>query len=123
MFCLERRITRELYWAGFGFQVWCQLLSHAVQAADSTVFVIDEPEIYLHADVQRQLVSIIRELGPDIIIATRNSTEIMAEADPSEIVLVDKTHRSGERLKTIEGLQNALEKVGSDTKYHACETC
>ena len=55
MFCLERRITRELYWAGFGFQVWCQLLSHAVQAAGSTVFVIDEPEIYLHADVQRQL--------------------------------------------------------------------
>ena len=28
MFCLEDRITRELYWTGYGFQVWCQLLSH-----------------------------------------------------------------------------------------------
>jgi predicted ATP-dependent endonuclease of OLD family len=63
MFCLERRMTRELYWAGFGFQVWCQLLTHVVRAAESTIFVIDEPEIYLHADLQRQLVSIARELG------------------------------------------------------------
>ena len=28
MFCQENRITRELYWTGFGFQVWCQLLTH-----------------------------------------------------------------------------------------------
>lgn len=112
MFCLERRITRELYWAGFGFQVWCQLLTNIVRAEESTIFVIDEPEIYLHADLQRQFVSIVRELGPDVVMAT-HSTEIMAEADPSEIVLVDKTRQSGERLKTVEALQKALETVGS----------
>jgi hypothetical protein len=28
MFCLENRITRELYWTCFGFQAWCQLLTH-----------------------------------------------------------------------------------------------
>ena len=27
MFCVESRIPREMYWAGFGFQVWCQLLT------------------------------------------------------------------------------------------------
>ena len=112
MFCLERRMTRELFWAGFGFQVWCQLLTHIVRARQSTVFVIDEPEIYLHADLQRQLVSILRDLGPDIVMAT-HSTEIMAEADPSEIMLVDKHRRSAERLRTVEGLQAALEAVGS----------
>ncbi len=105
-------MTRELYWAGFGFQVWCQLLTHIVGARESTIFVIDEPEIYLHADLQRALVSIVRELGPDIVMAT-HSTEIMAEADPSEIVLVDKSRRSGERLNTIESLKGAIEKVGS----------
>lgn len=25
MFCLEERMTREIYWVGFGFQIWCQL--------------------------------------------------------------------------------------------------
>ena len=28
MFCKEERIPRELFWSGFGFQVWCQLLTH-----------------------------------------------------------------------------------------------
>jgi hypothetical protein len=28
MFCPEGRIPRELFWSGFGFQVWCQMLTH-----------------------------------------------------------------------------------------------
>ena len=28
MFCPEERIDREIFWAGFGFQVWCQMLTH-----------------------------------------------------------------------------------------------
>lgn len=30
MFFLENRITREICWAGFGFQVWLQLLTHII---------------------------------------------------------------------------------------------
>lgn len=28
MFCPEERIPREIFWAGFGFQVWCQMLTY-----------------------------------------------------------------------------------------------
>jgi energy-coupling factor transporter ATP-binding protein EcfA2 len=112
MFCLEGRMTRELYWAGFGFQVWCQLLTHLSRAQDTTLLVVDEPEIYLHPDVQRQLLTILRESGPDILLAT-HSTEIMAEADPSEIVLVDKGRQTADRLKDIAGVQRAMDLVGS----------
>ena len=80
MFCLEQRISRELYWAGSGFQVWCQLLTHIVSGRDSTVVGVDEPEIYLHPDVQRQLVGILRELECDVVTAT-HSPEIIGEAD------------------------------------------
>ena len=112
MFCLEERMTRELYWAGFGFQIWCQLLTHLARAKDTTLVVVDEPEVYLHPDVQRQLLGILRDMGPDILLAT-HSTEIMAEADPSEIVLVDKRKYSAERLKDIAGVQRAMDSVGS----------
>lgn len=47
MFCTEDRITRELYWTGYGFQIWCQLMSHIFRSQGDTVFVIDEPDIYL----------------------------------------------------------------------------
>ena len=112
MFCLEDRMTRELYWAGFGFQIWCQLLTHLCRAQDSSLVVIDEPEVYLHPDIQRQLIGILRELGPDVLLAT-HSTEIMAEADPSEIVLVDRRKQNFERLKDTVGVQRAMDAVGS----------
>jgi len=112
MFCKEKRIDRELYWAGFGFQVWCQMLTHVARSADCTILAIDEPEIYLHPGVQRQLMSLLREVGPDVLIAT-HSTEMIAEADPSDILLIDKSLRSARRLTDISEVQAALEQIGS----------
>ncbi|WP_136681233.1 ATP-binding protein [Neptunomonas sp. XY-337] len=112
MFVSEDRIDREVYWAGFGFQIWCQLLTHLSRSSDASIVIIDEPEIYLHPDVQRQLLSILRGLESDVLLAT-HSVEIMGEADPSEILLVNKGARSAKRLKDIEGVQVALEALGS----------
>jgi energy-coupling factor transporter ATP-binding protein EcfA2 len=112
MFCLEKRISRELYWSGFGFQIWCQLLTHITRAREDSIVVVDEPENYLHPDVQRQLLAILRDAGPDILLAT-HSAEVMGEADPSEILVVDKTKASADRLKNFEGVQSALNIIGS----------
>ena len=112
MFCREDRLTRELYWVGFGFQIWCQLLTHFSRSKGSSLIVVDEPETYLHPDVQRQLLSIARDLGCDILLAT-HSSEIMSEADPAEIVVIDKQKRAGERLRDVVGVQRALDAVGS----------
>ena len=112
MFCSENRRDRELYWAGLGFQVWCQLLTHVSRCSDSDLLIVDEPEVYLHPDVQRQLLGILRDVRPDVVLAT-HSTEILGEADPSEILLVDKTRRSAKRLRDAEGVQQALDVIGS----------
>jgi energy-coupling factor transporter ATP-binding protein EcfA2 len=112
MFCLEGRMTREIYWVGFGFQVWCQLLTHLSRATEGSLVVVDEPEVYLHPDVQRQLLGIIRDIGADVILAT-HSSEIIAEADPAELVMVDKRHRFSERLRNVADIQRALDIVGS----------
>lgn len=112
MFCRENRMTRELFWSGFGFQIWLQLLAHISRSQDASILIVDEPELYLHPDVQLQLLTILREAGPDVLVAT-HSTEIMSEADPSEILLVDKAKKSAERLRDVEGVQRALTAVGS----------
>lgn len=112
MMCIEDRVPRELYWSGFGFQVWSQLLTHIVRGSSAGLLIIDEPEIYLHPDVQRQLVGILRDLGPDIFLAT-HSTEVMAEAEPSEMLIIDKTRRSAKRLRDHEATQAAFERIGS----------
>ncbi len=112
MFVSEKRIDRELFWAGSGFQVWCQLLTHISRCSTSDLLVVDEPEVYLHPEVQRQLLGILRDQHPDILLAT-HSVEIMSEADPSEILLVNKSHRSARRLHDVEGVQQAIDNIGS----------
>ena len=113
MFCPEERIPREIFWAGFGFQIWCQMLTHVVQARNASIFLIDEPDIYLHADLQRQLLSLLRNLGQDILVAT-HSTEMITEADSDDIVLVDKNRRAARRIKEPGELVNVFSILGSD---------
>lgn len=112
MFCLENRIPREIYWMGYGFQVWCQMLTYIVNNQNSSIFLIDEPDIYLHSDLQRRLISILRSLGPDILIAT-HSTEIMSEADIDELVVINKQNRSAKRIRNSGDLQAVFQALGS----------
>lgn len=113
MFCPEERIDRELFWAGFGFQVWCQMLTFMVRHTRSSLFIIDEPDIYLHSDLQRQLVTALRNLGPDILLAT-HSTEIISEADPNEILFVTKRAQSAKRVGDPSQLRSIFNTLGSN---------
>lgn len=113
MYCPEGRIPREIFWAGFGFQVWCQMLTHIVQSSDMSIFLIDEPDIYLHSDLQRQLLSLLQNLGPDILVAT-HSTEIVSEAEPNDIVLIDKNRNAARRIKDPTQLNEVFARLGSN---------
>jgi energy-coupling factor transporter ATP-binding protein EcfA2 len=113
MFCPEERIDREIVWAGFGFQVWCQMLTHLIQSKAASIFLIDEPDIYLHSDLQRQLVGLLRALGPDILIAT-HSTEIITEAEADEIVLINKKRRSAKRISNQTDVETVFRELGSN---------
>jgi hypothetical protein len=113
MFCPEERIPREIFWAGFGFQVWCQMLTHIIQSKDTALFLIDEPDIYLHSDLQRQLLGILRNMGPDILIAT-HSTEIITEAETDDIVIINKQGKSSHRIHNPSQLGQVFKILGSN---------
>lgn len=112
MFCSEERHDREIFWAGFGFQIWCQILTYLSREDKFDLIIVDEPEVYLHPDIQRQLLGLLRDMDSDVLIAT-HSVEILGESEPSEIVLVDKKNKSAKRLKDIEEVQLALDVIGS----------
>jgi AAA15 family ATPase/GTPase len=113
MFCPEERIPREIFWAGFGFQVWCQMLTYIIKNRNSTLFLIDEPDIYLHSDLQRQLLSILKNLGPDIIIAT-HSTELISEAEINDILIINNKNKSATRIKDLSQLREIFHVLGSN---------
>lgn len=113
VFCPENRIPREIFWAGFGFQVWCQMLTYIVKNKNASLFLIDEPDIYLHSDLQRQLLGILKNLGHDIIIAT-HSTEIISEAEINDIILINKNNSNAVRINDPIELKQIYLELGSN---------
>jgi energy-coupling factor transporter ATP-binding protein EcfA2 len=113
MFCPEERFAREIYWAGFGFQVWCQLLTFIIRSKNTALLIIDEPDIYLHSDLQRQLVSHLESISSDIIFAT-HSTEIISEADPGDLLVVNKKTQSAKRIRDPMQIQGVFSALGSN---------
>lgn len=113
MFCPEERFPREICWSGYGFQVWCQMLTYIVKAKNASILVIDEPDIYLHADLQRQLVSLLRELGPDIVLAT-HSTEIISETEPTSLLNINKRNLSARRMGDVSQVKRVFAALGSN---------
>ncbi|MBP9771787.1 MAG: AAA family ATPase [Candidatus Pacebacteria bacterium] len=113
MFCPEERVPREIYWAGFGFQVWCQMLTFILQARGASVLVIDEPDIYLHSDLQRQLVSILKDLGIQVIIAT-HSIEIITEVEAESLLTIHKKRLHASRISNVKDLQAIYQLLGSN---------
>jgi predicted ATP-dependent endonuclease of OLD family len=75
--------------------------------------LIDEPDIYLHSDLQRQLIGLLRNMGPDILIAT-HSTEIITEAEADDIVLINKRYRVAQRIRNPSQLETVFKMLGSN---------
>ena len=112
MFCEENRITREICWAGFGFQIWLQLLTHIVNAKNADVIIVDEPEIYLHPDLQHKILDLLRNTKAKIVLAT-HSVEIINSVEPNEVLLIDKRSKVAKRISDLEGLQGVSNILGS----------
>lgn len=113
MFCPEQRYPREIFWAGFGFQVWCQMLTYMIRGMNESLLIIDEPDIYLHSDLQRQLLNLLDATGPDVLVAT-HSTEMISETEPGNLLLVRKEGHSAKRLTNTSELQKVFAVLGSN---------
>ena len=73
------RTPKELYWIGDGMQIFVQILTHLWRLRSADVVILDEPDLYLHADLQRRLVRLLDSTSAQTITAT-HSSEMLAEA-------------------------------------------
>ena len=106
------RVPKELSWAGDGIQIWVQLLWHIFRAQDATTILLDEPEVYLHPDLQRRLVRLLDGLSAQIILAS-HSADVIAEAPPDGILWVDRRQGAARRVKSQQSLSNLSASLGS----------
>ncbi len=105
-----RRSPKEICWAGDGMQVWLQILLYLRRYATADIVVLDEPDIYLHADLQRRLVRVLEELGAQTIAAS-HSPEVLGEAQTENVLWVDKSRRRA--VRGNDALGRSADAVGS----------
>ena len=106
------RVGRELAWAGDGIQIWLQILYHIYRTRARETLILDEPEVYLHPDLQRKLVYLLEDTGRQTIVAT-HSSEMAAEADPKLVVIVDKSKSSARRARDDSDLELLSTALGT----------
>lgn len=101
----------ELAVMGHGLQMWLQMLWFLIRAREDAAVVLDEPDVYMHPDLQRRLLRYLEGRTQQVIVAT-HSVEMMSEVEPDEIVTVDATRRRSRRARTLADAQQAVALVG-----------
>jgi predicted ATP-dependent endonuclease of OLD family len=102
----------EIAWMGHGLQMWLQTMWFLTRAGEQSVVILDEPDVYMHPDLQRKLLRFIRGRFPQQIIAT-HSTEILSEADPSNVLIIDRKHPRSSFATDLAAIQRVAENIGS----------
>lgn len=103
---------KEVYWLGDGLQIWLQVLLHIWLNGDVETLILDEPDVFLHPDLQRRLVSILDDMDKQVILAT-HAPEIVGEASKDAVVWVDRTRRRSRRAGEPLVLQKLNAVLGS----------
>ena len=106
------RSLKELVWAGDGIQVWLQILYHIYRTRHRETLILDEPEVYLHPDLQRKLVHLLEDTGRQVTVAT-HSSEIAAEADPKLVMIVEKARKRARRARDESDLELLSAALGT----------
>ena len=93
-------------------QIFVQILTHLWRLKPADVVILDEPDLYLHADLQRRLVRLLDSTEAQTITAT-HSSEMLAEASSESVVWVDKTRRRAIRRPKPASLEDLSTQIGS----------
>ena len=57
----EKDFNAEIGVMGHGLQMWMQILLFIYNSANASTLIIDEPDVYLHADLQKKLYKLLRK--------------------------------------------------------------
>lgn len=109
----EGPFASEAAWVGGGLQAWMQILWFLCRTPLDGVAVLDEPDVFLHADMQRKLIKLLGERGHSQIIVATHSSEIISDTPPETISVVRKREPESYRPLTKVKLQSVIDSLGS----------
>lgn len=107
----DEGFSAEIGNMGSGIQMWLQIIWFISHCEKNSTVVLDEPDVYMHPDLQKKLLRIAKRMFNQVIIAT-HSVEIISSVEPSSIVCVDKKSRKLRYANDIITVQNIINIIG-----------
>lgn len=128
----------EIGWMGHGLQMWMQVMWFLAYNRSATnqstkrspqqggeeshikhvqTVILDEPDVYMHPDLQRKLVRLIKGRYPQTIIAT-HSVEMMAEVPPENILMIERSEGRARFASDIPSAQRIIDHIGGVHNLH-----
>jgi hypothetical protein len=101
----------EVSLMGHGLQMWLQTIWFLARTPRETTVVLDEPDVYMHPDLQRRLLSLVRDRFDQLLIAT-HSVEIVADVDPAAILSINRAEQHSQFVTDVPGVQEVIDGLG-----------
>ena len=101
----------EIGQMGSGLQMWLQMVWFISRCPAGSTIVLDEPDVYMHPDLQQKIFKIVQRKFKQVIIAT-HSVEIISLVEPKQIVTVDKHSRKMQYADNYQAVQNLVDNMG-----------
>jgi hypothetical protein len=102
----------EVSTMGHGLQMWLQTMWFLARITPNAAVTLDEPDVYMHPDLQRRLIRHLRSTTRQIVMTT-HSVEIMSEVGPEDILVIDRQHAQSQFASSFPAVQSILEHIGS----------
>ncbi len=112
LFIQDGNFVSEIGWMGSGLQMWLQIMWFLSRVNEEEVIILDEPDVYMHPDLQRKLIRLLRDRYKQVVVST-HSIEIISEVDPSNILIIDKQEKKSHFANKLPVVQNILNSIGS----------
>lgn len=108
----DAKFPAEIGLMGSGIQMWLQIIWFICRSQGSETIILDEPDVYMHPDLQLKILKLVKSLFKQVIIAT-HSVEIISNVSPRNIVTIDKRDRQMRYANHLAAVQNIVDDIGS----------
>ena len=112
LFVRDNNFPAEIGWMGHGLQMWLQTIWFLARASENSTVILDEPDVYMHADLQRKLIRLIKKRYKQVIVAT-HSVEIMSEVEAENILPIDSRKEKQSYANKAPIVQGIIDNIGS----------
>lgn len=112
LFVRDQDFVGEVGAMGHGLQMWLQTMWFLARTEGATTAILDEPDIFMHADLQRKLIPTLRGRYPQVIVAT-HSIEILSAARADDVLIVDRSQHRSQFATSIPAVQEMISRLGS----------